>query len=153
MSLSAIILAAGKATRMKSDRVKVLHGICGRPMLSYVLDACREAGVQHLYVVIGHDRERVKETYKDAKDITWVIQHEQKGTGHAVLVCREAMEKNGDLTAQNSHTFVLGGDGPLIRGTTLQALTEKHIATSAAVTLATSYLDNPTGYGRIVRDA
>src|SRR3954465_4826477 len=148
MSLSAIILAAGKATRMKSDRVKVLHGICGRPMLSYVLDACREAGVQHLYVVIGHDRERVKETYKDAKDITWVVQEEQKGTGHAVLVCREAMQKNGDLAAADGHVFVLGGDGPLIRGATLKALTEKHATTHAAVTLATSVLENPTGYGR-----
>src|SRR5215475_1254974 len=86
MPLSAIILAAGKATRMKSERVKVLHEICGRPMLSYALDACREAGVQRLYVVIGHDRDRVMETYKHAKDITWVIQHEQKGTGHAVIV-------------------------------------------------------------------
>src|SRR6202012_5512048 len=63
MSLSAIILAAGKATRMKSDRVKVLHEICGRPMLSYVLDACREVGVTKLFLVIGHDRQRVIDTY------------------------------------------------------------------------------------------
>jgi bifunctional UDP-N-acetylglucosamine pyrophosphorylase / glucosamine-1-phosphate N-acetyltransferase len=152
MPLSAIILAAGKATRMKSERVKVLHAICGRPMLSYVLDACREAGVQNLYVVIGHDRERVKEAYKDAKDITWVVQEEQKGTGHAALVCRDAMQKKGDLAAADGHVFVLGGDGPLIRGSTLKALTEKHTTTQAAVTLATSMLENPTGYGRIVRD-
>lgn len=157
MPLSAIILAAGKATRMKSDRVKVLHEICGRPMLSYVLDACREVGVGgsgggRLYVVIGHDRPRVMDTYKDASDITWVVQHEQKGTGHAVMVCREAMEQNGDLRT-DSHVFVLGGDGPLIRGTTLKALTEKHLFAGAAVTLATSMLDNPAGYGRIVRDA
>src|SRR5215475_9103893 len=91
MPLSAIILAAGKATRMKSDRVKDLHEICGRPMLSYVLDACREAGVRHLYVFIGHDRERVKATYPDAKDITWVVQDPQNGTGHAVMVCRDAI--------------------------------------------------------------
>ncbi len=150
--LSAILLAAGKATRMKSERVKVLHEICGRPMLSYVMDACREVGVAHLYVVIGHDRERVKETYTGATDITWVVQEEQKGTGHAVLVCKEAMGKNGDLAAQGSDVFVLGGDGPLIRGSTLKALAEKHAATNAAVTLATSMLDDPTGYGRIVRD-
>lgn len=158
--LSAIILAAGKATRMKSDRVKVMHPICGRPMLSYVLDACREVGVSRLYLVIGHDRQRVIDAYQNDKDITWVVQEQQKGTGHAVLVCKEALQKNGDLpepahhsSLATHHCFVLGGDGPLIRGTTLKALTEKHVATGAAVTLATSFLENPAGYGRIVRDA
>src|SRR5947208_3159360 len=97
--LSAIILAAGKATRMKSDRVKVLHEICGRPMLSYVLDACRAVNVTRLYVVIGHDRERVMETYKNDRDITWVIQHEQKGTGHAVMVCQPQIEAKDLLPA------------------------------------------------------
>ncbi len=158
--LSAIILAAGKATRMKSERVKVMHEICGRPMLSYVLDACREVGVTRLYLVIGHDRQRIIDAYQDEPDITWVVQEQQKGTGHAVLVCQHALQQNGDLPAPsahpsslNSHTFVLGGDGPLIRGSTLSALAEKHIATQAAVTLATSVLENPAGYGRIVRDA
>jgi bifunctional UDP-N-acetylglucosamine pyrophosphorylase/glucosamine-1-phosphate N-acetyltransferase len=151
-TLSAIILAAGKATRMKSDRVKVLHEICGRPMLSYVLDACRAVGVSRLFLVIGHDRERVIETYRNDRDISWVIQQEQKGTGHAVMVCEPAMKEAGVLTADD-HVFVLGGDGPLIRGDTLKALADKHISTNAAVTLATSMLDNPAGYGRIVRDA
>src|SRR4051812_31157536 len=146
--LSAIILAAGKATRMKSERVKVMHEICGRPMLSYVIDACRAVNVKHLYLVIGHDRQRVMDYYNHDRDITWVVQNEQKGTGHAVLVCKDAMQKNGDLAAADAHCFVLGGDGPLIRGATLQALVEKHIATAAAVTLATSMLENPTGYGR-----
>ena len=149
--LSAIILAAGKATRMKSERVKVLHEICGRPMLSYVLDACRSAGVARLFVVIGHDRERVKSTYANAQDITWVVQNEQKGTGHAVLVCQSAMKKAAVISPEH-HVFVLGGDGPLIRGETLQTLADKHLASHAAVTLATSILENPTGYGRIVRD-
>ena len=136
--LSAIILAAGKATRMKSQRVKVMHEICGRPMLSYVLDACREAQVGRLYVVVGHDRQRVMEAYRKDGDITWVVQEEQKGTGHAVLVCREAMAAGGDLGAEGAgdcHTFVLGGDGPLIRGATLKALTEKHIAAGAAISV------------------
>ena len=162
MGLSAIVLAAGKATRMKSDLVKVLHPICGRPMLSYVLDACREAGVKRLYVVIGHDRERVKETYggrgegvgvrgqEKGDDITWVVQEEQKGTGHAVMVCREAMVREG-LGAED-HVFVLGGDGPLIRAETLKTLAATHGEKKAAVTLATSILENPAGYGRIVRD-
>lgn len=152
MSLSAIILAAGKATRMKSERVKVLHEICGLPMLSYVLDACRQAGVTRLYVVIGHDRQRVMDTYKNAIDITWVVQDQQLGTGHAVKVCKDKLlshEGQGD----NDHVFVLGGDGPLIRAETLKSVAEKHIAAKAAVTLATSILSDPTGYGRIVRDA
>ncbi len=151
MSLSAIILAAGKATRMKSDMVKVLHPICGRPMLSYVLDACREAGVTRLYVVIGHDRDRVISTYRDAVDITWVIQHEQKGTGHAVMVARPQVEAN-EGAGENDHVFVLGGDGPLIRAETLMKLADKHVTSRASVTLATAMLENPGGYGRIVRD-
>jgi bifunctional UDP-N-acetylglucosamine pyrophosphorylase / glucosamine-1-phosphate N-acetyltransferase len=150
--LSAVILAAGKATRMKSERVKVMHEICGRPMLSYVLDACREVGVARLYLVIGHDRQRVIDAYAGQTDITWVVQEQQKGTGHAVQMCRHAMMTHGDLGA-DAHTFVLGGDGPLIRGSTLKALAEKHLATGAAVTLATAMLEDPTGYGRIVRDA
>ena len=89
MALSAIILAAGKATRMKSERVKVLHEICGRPMLSYVLDACREVGVARLYVVIGHDRERVIDDVCRATGTSrgW-CRSQQTGTGHAVQVCR-----------------------------------------------------------------
>lgn len=152
MSLSAIILAAGKATRMKSERVKVLHEICGLPMLSYVLDACRQAGVTRLYVVIGHDRQRVMDTYAKASDITWIVQDQQLGTGHAVKVCKDKLlgqEGQGD----NDHVFVLGGDGPLIRAETLKTMAEKHIAAKASVTLATSILSDPTGYGRIVRDA
>jgi bifunctional UDP-N-acetylglucosamine pyrophosphorylase/glucosamine-1-phosphate N-acetyltransferase len=167
VALSAIILAAGKATRMKSERVKVLHEICGRPMLGYVLDACRAVGVSRLFVVIGHDRQRVIDAFSgDAggpdrraegrmergDDITWVVQEQQKGTGHAVMVCREKMEEAGVAGAED-HVFVLGGDGPLIRGETLKALAEKHIAANAAVTLATSVIENPAGYGRIVRDA
>lgn len=158
MTLSAIILAAGKATRMKSERVKVLHEICGRPMLGYVLDACRAVGVTKLFVVVGHDKERVMETYKDAKDIVWVVQTEQKGTGHACLVCQEAMQAAGLLGGAaaagggGGNTFVLCGDGPLIRAETLRQLLEKHAQDQSAITLATCELPDPTGYGRIVRN-
>lgn len=152
MSLTAIVLAAGKATRMKSERVKVMHEICGRPMLSYVLDACREAGVARVYVVVGHDRDRVMDYYKKDLDLVWVVQQEQKGTGHAVMVCKDKILAN-EGCGDTDHVFVLGGDGPLIRAETLKALSEKHQSTGAAVTLATSMLENPAGYGRIVRDA
>jgi bifunctional UDP-N-acetylglucosamine pyrophosphorylase/glucosamine-1-phosphate N-acetyltransferase len=120
-------------------------------MLSYVMDACRAVGVSKLFLVIGHDRERVIQTYQNDRDISWVIQHEQKGTGHACMVCEPAMNEAG-LLGENDHVFVLGGDGPLIRGETLKALSDKHLAAGASVTLATSMLENPAGYGRIVRD-
>lgn len=121
-------------------------------MLSYVLDACREAGVTRLYLVIGHDRDRVMQTYKNDTDITWVIQHEQKGTGHAVMVCQPQIESTEGI-GEHDNVIVLGGDGPLIRAQTLQAMVQKHEAAKAAVTLATSILPDPAGYGRIVRDA
>lgn len=155
MTLSAIILAAGKATRMKSERVKVLHEICGRPMLSYVLDACRAVGVTRLFVVVGYDKERVIETFKADKDIIWVVQAEQKGTGHAPLMCKDAFTQQGLLksspAAADSHCFLLCGDGPLIREHTLRQLLGKHRHDQAALTLATCELADPTGYGRIVR--
>ncbi len=147
MSIAAIILAAGKSTRMKSNRVKVLHEICGRSMLAYVLDAAREAGAQRLVVVVGHDRESVMREFAHQPDIVWVHQQEQKGTGHAVQVCREALHGfTGDV-------FVLAGDGPLIRAQTLARILQEHRDQHAAMTLATSVIDNPAGYGRIVRDA
>jgi len=157
MTLSAIILAAGKATRMKSERVKVLHEICGRPMLAYVLDACRAVGVTRLFVVVGYDRERVMASFAADKDITWVVQTEQKGTGHAALVCRDAVDAAGMLGATpgggDAHTFVLCGDGPLIRADTLRQLLDTHRQHAATITLATCQLDEPAGYGRIVRQA
>lgn len=152
MALSAIILAAGKATRMKSERVKVLHSICGRPMLGYVLDACRAVGVTRLFVVVGHDKERVMETYAQDRDITWVVQAEQKGTGHACLVCQDAFAQAGLLSDGVGDCFVLCGDGPLIRPETLRQLLATHQQENATITLATCNLPDPTGYGRIVRD-
>jgi bifunctional UDP-N-acetylglucosamine pyrophosphorylase/glucosamine-1-phosphate N-acetyltransferase len=141
----AIILAAGVSKRMNMGVPKVLQEVCGRPMLSYVLDACRQAGIKRLLVVIGFGADKVKKTFANANDITWVIQPEQKGTGHAVLCCREYLK---DFAGK---TFVLCGDGPLIRPEILKALLENHDGQTAA-TLATAILDDPTGYGRIIRD-
>jgi bifunctional UDP-N-acetylglucosamine pyrophosphorylase/glucosamine-1-phosphate N-acetyltransferase len=132
---------------MKTDVPKVLHEICGRPMLGYVLDACREAGIENIYVVIGYGAEQIKEKFSDAEDIVWVRQDEQKGTAHAVLCCKEHL---GDFEGE---TLVLCGDGPLVRAEMLKTLIEKHRAEKSAATLATAILDDPAGYGRIVRDA
>ena len=143
----AIILAAGISSRMNTKIAKVLHEVCGRPMLSYVLDACRGVGVDKMYVVVGFSSEHVRERFSDAGDIAWIEQNEQKGTAHAVMCCREHLK---DFTGQ---TLVLCGDGPLIRTETLKTLIEKHNAEHAAATLATAVLEDATGYGRIVRDA
>jgi bifunctional UDP-N-acetylglucosamine pyrophosphorylase/glucosamine-1-phosphate N-acetyltransferase len=143
----AIVLAAGVSSRMNTQMPKVLHEVCGRPMLAYVLDACREAGIGKIYVVVGVGIERVRERFSDAEDVVWVQQQGQKGTGHAVLCCKQHLKEFG------GETIVVCGDGPLIRAATLKALIEKHEAGQSSVTLATAILDDPTGYGRIVRDA
>jgi len=147
MGKTAIILAAGKGTRMKSDLPKVLHEVCGRPMLAYVLDACREAGCQTLLVVIGHKAGLVREAFADdASDIRWVEQTEQLGTGHAVMVCAD------ELSELRGAVLVVAGDGPLVEAETLAALMAKHESDGAACTLATCILDEPGGYGRVIRD-
>ena len=132
---------------MNTKLPKVLHEVCGRPMLAYVIDACRQAGVQKLYVIVGYGKEQVINYFKDDKDITWVEQKEQKGTGHAVMCCKEHLANfTGD-------TLVICGDMPLIRAEIVTTLIEKHQKETSSATLATAILDAPAGYGRIVRDS
>jgi bifunctional UDP-N-acetylglucosamine pyrophosphorylase/glucosamine-1-phosphate N-acetyltransferase len=147
MQRVAIILAAGVSKRMNTQLAKVLHEVCGRPMLSYVLDACRGIGVDKIYAVVGFSSEHVRDRFGDTNGIVWVEQQEQKGTAHAVMCCKKHLE---DFAGE---TLVLCGDGPLIRTETLHTLVAKHGAEHPAATLATAVLDDPTGYGRIVRDA
>ena len=142
----AIILAAGGSTRMNTQVAKVLHEVCGRPMLAYVLDTCRKIGISKIFVVVGFSAKDVKERFTEANDIVWIQQNEQLGTGHAVLCCKE------HLKDFNGQTLVLCGDGPLIRATTLKTLIDKHESGQSAATLATAVLDDPSGYGRIIRD-
>ncbi len=143
----AIILAAGVSSRMNTKMAKVLHEVCGRPMLAYVLDACREVGVDKMYVVVGFGSGQVQQQFGEADDIVWIEQQEQKGTAHAALCCKEYLK---DFDGE---TLVLCGDGPLIRAETLKTVIEKNESEHAAATLATAVLEDPTGYGRIVRDA
>jgi len=132
---------------MKSDRPKVLHEICGRPMLGYVLSACRLPDHLRLIVVVGHGKEEVIRQFETEPDIIWVEQREQRGTGDAVLCCRDALQ---DFAGG---VLVVAGDMPLVRRATLAGLAESRRNTGDAVTLATMVLDDPSGYGRIVRDA
>jgi bifunctional UDP-N-acetylglucosamine pyrophosphorylase/glucosamine-1-phosphate N-acetyltransferase len=144
----AILLAAGVSSRMNTHLPKVLHEVTGRPMLAYVLDACRSVGVDKIYVVVGFGADQVKERFAgESSDIVWIQQPQQMGTAHAVMCCQE------HLAGFHGETLVLCGDGPLIRARTLQTLIEKHEAEHSAATLATAVLEDPTGYGRIIRDA
>lgn len=131
---------------MNTQVAKVLHEVCGRPMLAYVLDACRDAGIKKLYVVIGFSADEVKEKFAGADDIIWVRQDKQLGTAHAVLCCKEHLK---DFRGQ---TLVLCGDGPSIRAQTLKIIIDKHESGQSAATLGTAVLEDPKGYGRIVRD-
>jgi len=144
---AAIILAAGRSTRMKSDLPKVLHEVGGVPMLRHVVEACKAAGVERLMVVVGHGKEAVMGAFAGDAQITWVEQKEQKGTGHAVLACEP------ELGRFQGRTLVIAGDMPLIRPETLTALLKENESTGDGVTLATSMFDDPSGYGRITRDA
>jgi len=143
---AAIILAAGMGTRMKSDLPKVLHPVCGLPMLTYVIDACRGAGCERIILVVGHRQELVRETYAAAGDVAYVEQIPQQGTGHAVMVCQK------ELASLEGPVLVLAGDGPLIQASTLRELLATHVQQQAACTLATSVLTDPAKYGRILRD-
>jgi bifunctional UDP-N-acetylglucosamine pyrophosphorylase/glucosamine-1-phosphate N-acetyltransferase len=146
MSVTAIILAAGKSTRMKSALPKPLHEICGRPMLDYVLRACYEAGCDRVLVVVGHGKEQIVSAFGSDERITFVEQIEQLGTGHAARMCEKY------LTDEPGDVFILTGDGPLIRGEVLNTLLRAHQDEQAAASMATAVLDDPTGYGRILRD-
>ncbi len=146
---SAIILAAGKGTRMKSDLPKVCHPIGGCPMVCAVVDACLEAGCERVVAVVGYKQELVREALAGYGDrIAFAEQLEQNGTGHAVRCAMPAFEGTGDGTP----VFVLCGDGPLIRASTLRTILDTHRTSDASATLATAVLDDPAGYGRIKRD-
>ena len=141
---NAIVLAAGKGTRMKSSLLKVLHAIAGKPILSYVLDtvtACKG----RLFLVVGHQAALVQEQFSDL-GTTFVTQHQQLGTGHAV---QQVMPV---LPASDLPTIILAGDCPLIQADTLNRLLHTHLETQSSCTVLTTHMDNPTGYGRIVRD-
>lgn len=141
---AAIILAAGRSTRMRSKLPKMLHPLCGQPMTAHVIRACEQAGVQRVVVIVGHEAAAVKAGLGDG--VEYALQAEQRGTGDAVQAAKALL---GDWPGT---ILVLAGDVPLLSGTTLTALLAHHVAASADATLLTAFLDDPTGYGRVVRD-
>ena len=144
----AIILAAGMGKRMGGDLPKVLYPVADKPMLHWVVTACKQAGVSRCVIVIGYKGQLVREAMAEHGNIEFVEQREQLGTGHATLMAEPLFANEADVD-----TFVLMGDGPLIRAKTLIRLLELHRRTQAAATLATAVLDDPTGYGRVIRTA
>lgn len=143
-NVAIVILAAGKGTRMKSDKAKVLHELKGRPMISYVVETAHGIAGDDVIVVIGHQKEEVRESVLKTAKTRFSIQEEQKGTGHAVMCA---------LTEIQPHVrsvIVLCGDVPLIERKTIEDLIKKHDSEGCDVTVLTVHIDKPTGYGRII---
>ncbi|WP_304638617.1 bifunctional UDP-N-acetylglucosamine diphosphorylase/glucosamine-1-phosphate N-acetyltransferase GlmU [Pseudomonas sp.] len=143
MILDIVILAAGQGTRMRSALPKVLHPVAGKPMLGHAIDCARALSPRRIHVVIGHGAEQVR-AHLEAPDLHWVMQEQQLGTGHAVAQALPGAEGADQI-------LVLYGDVPLLRETTLKRLSEQ--AGAEALGLLTVEMQDPTGYGRIVRDA
>ena len=142
----AIILAAGHGKRMKSERAKVLHEVCGRPMIRYVVEAARGAGARTIVVVVGYGADQVRESLVDEPDILFAAQERQLGTGDAVKACRP------HLADYRGPALVLVGDEPLIRPAPLADLLARREADRASCLLGTAIVPDPTGFGRILRD-
>ena len=140
----AVVLAAGQGTRMKSSLYKVLHSVCGKPMVEHVIDALQEVEISKIVTVVGFGAEDVKARLGDKCE--YVLQEQQLGTAHAV------MQANSILRDKAGVTIVVCGDTPLLTSETLQKLIQHHETTHAKATILTANMDNPTGYGRIIRD-
>jgi bifunctional UDP-N-acetylglucosamine pyrophosphorylase/glucosamine-1-phosphate N-acetyltransferase len=142
--IAVAILAAGKGTRLKSKHPKVLHEVGGKPLLAHVIAAATEVvPAADVFAIIGHEADRVRDAVA-ASGIGFVLQSEQRGTGHALMVARQAL-------APYDLVIVLYGDAPLITSQTIKKLRDFHISRKAAMTVLTAEVESPTGYGRIIR--
>ena len=142
----AVVLAAGKGTRMKSDLPKVLCEANGRPLIDWVLDALEAAGVQQFLVVVGYEADRVKKALQDRDGVKFVLQDQQLGTGHAVKVCEDHLE------GHDGPVLIVAGDSPMIQPESIRSLLDGFETEALDCLLGTLLKDNPQGLGRIVRD-
>lgn len=145
MDYSAVILAAGKGVRMRSQMPKVVHPVAGQAMVLHVVEAVRRAGVPKITMVVGHGRDTIQDLFK-AQEVQMAVQAEQLGTGHALMQARQ------DVTGDHN-IIVLAGDIPLIQAATIKSLIDHHEASAAVATVLTARLEEPAGYGRIIRNA
>ncbi|RUL84994.1 bifunctional UDP-N-acetylglucosamine diphosphorylase/glucosamine-1-phosphate N-acetyltransferase GlmU [Tautonia sociabilis] len=143
----AIILAAGQGKRMRSDRAKVLHEVCGRPMIRYVVDAARGAGAKSIIVVVGFGADQVRSALAGEPDIHFATQEKQLGTGDAVRACRPLLE------GYRGPVMVLVGDEPLLRAKPLSDLFERQRSERLDCLMGTAVVPDPSGFGRILRDS
>ena len=144
MEIAIVIMAAGKGTRLKSRRPKVLHQIGGRALVEHVIAAAAHVvEPKDIYVVIGHEAEQVRATLEHT-GVRFIVQAEQRGTGHAILTARPEVEQYENL-------IVLSGDAPMITTETILQLRDFHLVQQAAMTVLTTRPPDPTGYGRVIR--
>ncbi len=143
----AVVLAAGKGTRMKSDLPKVLVPVCGRPMIDYVTEALRRAGIERQIIVIGQQSDLVREHFAGQNDLRFVEQTQQLGTGHAVMVCRD------ELADHDGPVLVVAGDSPLIQDDSVESLFGEFNRRRPACIVGSGYRNDPTGFGRVIRSA
>jgi len=143
----AIVLAAGKGTRMKSDLPKVLVEVCHRPMIDYVLEALAEGGIRRTLVVVGYGADLVRAALQGRNGIEFAVQAEQLGTGHAVMACRELLD------GHDGAVLVVTGDSPMMQAGSVAALLAEFDRRPAACILGTAHKEDPDGLGRILRDA
>src|ERR1700680_3828176 len=142
--VAVAIMAAGKGTRLKSQIPKVFHEVGGKPLLEHVIrPAVRIVPAKDVYAIIGHEADRVRAAMKHT-GVNFVLQAEQRGTGHALITARDAL-------AGYDHVIVLSGDAPLITPETIGRLRNFHLQEQAAMTLLSADLEDPTGYGRVLR--
>lgn len=141
----ALVLAAGQGKRIKSDLPKVLHKVCGKEMVNHVIDNMREANIQDINVIIGKGAELVK-AGTETRNVSYSLQEEQLGTGHAVKCAKEFLE------GKDGVVVIFAGDAPLTKVETINNLLEEHINKENSATLLSAYVDDPTGYGRIIRN-
>ncbi|MGA8432934.1 MAG: bifunctional UDP-N-acetylglucosamine diphosphorylase/glucosamine-1-phosphate N-acetyltransferase GlmU [Candidatus Sulfotelmatobacter sp.] len=142
--IAVAIMAAGKGSRLKSQLPKVLHEVGGKPLLAHVIAAAKQiVSSKHVYAIIGHEAERVRKAL-ESTGVNFVLQPEQRGTGHALMVAQEALDGY-------DHIIVLSGDAPMITSETIGLLRDFHLHEHAAMTLLSADLDDPTGYGRVMR--
>jgi UDP-N-acetylglucosamine diphosphorylase/glucosamine-1-phosphate N-acetyltransferase len=143
--LHVVILAAGKGTRMKSARPKVLHHVAGRPMVEYVIRAAQSLSPRTITVVVGHMKELLRQGLSRYPELSFVTQEPQLGTGHALLQTASVLE------GKSGFVLLLSGDVPLLNRHTLASLVSRHEETHASATILTALVEQPYGYGRIVR--
>ena len=144
--INALILAAGLGTRMKSTKAKVLHEVLFKPMLIHVLDTVKSLNLDHTYVIVGHQRQKVAELVAGYR-ADCIPQEEQLGTGHAVLCAEKELSRTGGTV------LILSGDVPLVKSDSLRAMLAEHRENKPALTLMTTTLEDPANYGRIVRNS